>query len=188
MTGNRSNALTLADRLVTRSLLSVAVLFASVLTTDLLADIWADIVGSYATPLSFTDETNKVKDQDSAITYPVAVWALPTTALQPVAEVYDKTFALSILFIDQTATDRTATEMRTVHSRMETIANHCWIRFHDFYIASYNTFDGVPIDIELVEAPVFTPVYDEGTSMRTGVALSATVKASGPECVDGYFA
>ena len=176
------------DRLATRSLLGIAVLFASVLTPDLLADIWADIVGSYAVSLSFTDETNKVKDQDSGITYPVAVWALPTTSLQPVAEVYAKTFALSILFIDQTATDRSATEMRDAHSRMETIANHCWIRFHNLYIASYNEFDGVVIDIELVEPPVFTPVYDEGTSMRTGVALSATIKASGPECVDGYFA
>ena len=176
------------DRLATRSLFGAAILFASVLTTDLLADIWADIVGSYAVSLSFTDETNKVKDQDSSLVYPAAVWALPTTSLQPVAEVYTKTFALSILFTDQTATDRSATEMRDAHSRMETIANHCWIRFHNLYIASYNEFQGVVIDIELVEPPVFIPWFDEGIGMRTGVFMNATIKASGPECVDGYFA
>ena len=157
-------------------------------TTDVLYEVWQDIVTRHVAGLSFTHETNVTKDQDAELAYPLAAWKLPTTMSVRVAEVNFDTFTLSIAFLDRTAADRDGVEMMRIHSRMNAIARQCWQKFHDDYLVSEGSWQGFDVPMEWLSDPVYTPIWDEGTMMRTGVALEVTVRASEVECVDTYFA
>lgn len=149
--------------------------------------VWEAVVTSYASAVSFHHDTNQVLDRDAQLSWPAAFWTLPTAALTPAASVYQDGFKFHILFADQTASERSPTEMMAAHARMEIIAKHCFIRFSDLYITSTTEFEGVPIDLELVGNVTFTPEWDQSGTMYTGVAMSFSVKATQVECVDAYF-
>lgn len=157
-------------------------------TTDVLYEVWQDIVTRHKSLRDFTHETNVTKDQDGQLPYPLAAWKLPTTMSVRVAEVNFDTFTLSIAFLDRTAADRSGLEMMRIHSRMNAIARQCWQKFHDDYLVNEGSWQGHDVPLEWLTDPVYTPIWDEGTMMRTGVALEVTVKASEVECVDTYFA
>ena len=149
--------------------------------------VWEAVVTSYVSDVSFHHDTNQVLDRDAQLSWPAALWTLPTAALSPAASVYLDGFKFHILFADQTASDRSPTEMMATHARMEAIAKHCFIRFSDLYINDSTEFQGVLIDLELVGTPTFTPEWDQSGTMYTGVAMSCQVKATQVECVDAYF-
>ena len=157
-------------------------------TTELLYRIWEGIVTSHVADVGFTHETAVVKDQDAQLSYPLAAWFLPTTMSVRVADVNYTTFTLGLAYVDQTASDRSALEMMQVHARMEAIARQCWQKFHDDYLLMDGEFEGVSVGMEWLNDPVFTPIWDDGTMMRTGVKMEVSVKATDVECIDAYFA
>jgi len=158
------------------------------LAPDLLFSVWEDIVTSHVADVSFYHDTNRLLDRAEGTAWPACFWALPSMTLQKDAEVYRPVYRLSMLFLDQTATDRSPTDMLDAHSRMASIAAQCWVRFSDLYLVDSGTFEGANVDVELVGNPVFTPVYDDDTTMLTGVRLEASLKdTSAPYCVTGYF-
>jgi hypothetical protein len=158
-----------------------------VVTSELLYSVFRAIVTAHKTGVSFHHDTNEILDRSNTVQYPTCGWKLPTEGLVRDASVYKDTFTLKMLFVDQTARDRSPTEMMHAHSRMAVIAKHCWIRFHDLYIADTNTFEGEEVDVEVIKEPMLTPVWDDGSTMITGVMLMATVKMGQPECVTTYF-
>lgn len=156
-------------------------------TAELIYRAFEAVVTSHKAGVSFVHDTNKILDRETGLSFPAAGWKLPTSGLSRTAEVYFDTYTLSVLFVDQTATDRSAEDMLQAHARMEVIAKQCVVRFSDLYITNTTAFQGVDIDLELLSDPVFTPVYDDDETMLTGVVLSMTVKAEAVECIDTYF-
>jgi len=163
-----------------------------VVTTDVLFEIFRDLATRFrvgASGLAFTHETNKVKDEDSSLSYPLCVWYLPATTTVDFAEVTADTVTLRMEFIDQTDKDRTAIEMMRKHSAMNVAGRIIWKKFYKDYLVNEGEWDGYPVDLSRFGPAVFTPIWDEGTMMRTGVALEVTIRVDGPvECVDTYFA
>lgn len=149
--------------------------------------VWEAVVTSYKSAVSFHHDTNQVLDRDAQLSWPAALWTLPTEGLVPLASVYQDAFKFHILFADQTASDRSPLEMMTAHARMSIIAKHCFLRFSSLYITDSTEFQGVLIDLELVGTPTFTPEWDQSGTMYTGVVLSFQVRATQVECVDTYF-
>ena len=149
--------------------------------------VWEAIVLSHKAGVSFHHDTNQILDRDAQLNWPACFWTLPTAGLVRAGEVYTDGYKFSLLFADQTASDRSPTEMMTAHARMEAIAKQCFIRFSDLYIVDSTTFEGELVDLELVGNVSITPVWDESGTMFTGVALSFSVKATQVECVDTYF-
>lgn len=157
-------------------------------TGELLYRVWEAVVGSHIAGVTFTHDTNKLLDRDAQMKFPACGWKLPTAGLVPAASVYMDSYRISMLFVDQTASDRDPVEMLSAHARMEAIAKQCFIRFSDLYIHETTAFEGVDVDLKLTGNPVFTPMWDDGETMLTGVMLAFTVEANEVECVDAYFA
>lgn len=159
------------------------------LTTDVLREVFADIVGSLKAKVYFTLETNKVLDQNTTdLRYPVACWVLPTEGLVQDAQILQDTISVNILFLDQTATDRLPIERDGAHARMSAIAKIVMRRFHQLYIQSDGEWQGQPLDLVMQGSATFTPIWDDGTVQRTGVAMSATfTSAARVDCDDSYF-
>lgn len=158
------------------------------LTTDVLREVWQDIVSRHKGGVSFTLETNKVLDQDSSVKYPAAAWVLPATGLIQDAQILEETYTLNMLFVDQTDRSRPSEQRDGAHARMDAIAKQCFQRFFDLYIVNEGAWEGQPVDMTLQGPPVFTPIFDDGVMQRTGVAMTCTLKSTGKvECVDAYF-
>ena len=159
------------------------------LTTDVIREVFADIVGKLKTGVSFTLETNKVLDQNTTdLKYPVACWVLPTEGLAEDAQILKDTITVNILFLDQTAGDRLTIERDGAHARMGAIAKMVMRKFHQMYIQSDGSWQGQPVDLVMEGPAVFAPIWDDGTTQRTGVGLTVTFKSEGTlECDDTYF-
>lgn len=159
------------------------------LTTDVFREVFESLVGSYKADLTFALQTNNVKDEQSTgVDYPVCRWILPTLGDVQEAQILRDTFTLNLIFLEQTASDRPAIEMDRAHDRMGVIAKHIVHRFCDLYVFSEGVWQGQALDLSLQGSVTYTPVYDKGTHMLTGVAVSLTVKDnSEAECVDAYF-
>ncbi len=158
------------------------------LTTDVLREVWQDIVSRHKTGVSFTLETNKVLDQDPSVSYPCAAWVLPTTGLIQSNEILQETYTLNVLFVEQTDATRPAVQRDGAHARMDAVGKQCFARFFELYIQQEGTWQGQDVDLSLQGAPIFTPIFDDGVMQRTGVAMTCTIKSNAaPECVDDYF-
>lgn len=159
------------------------------LTAELLQKAFKDIVSKLRPDVSFHLETNKILDRTATdVVYPVACWMLPETGLVENETVLQDTYTISMLFLDQTASDRSRDERDGTHARMEAIAKAVVRRFHSKYIKDQGSFDGHPLDLVIQGSPRFQPIWDESTDMRTGVALHMTVRDVGViECEDIYF-
>lgn len=159
------------------------------LTTDVLREVFQDIVGKHKAGVSFTLETNKVLDQNTNdLKYPCAYWVLPNEGLVPSAEILQDSFTINMLFLDQTGSDRRPIQRDGAHARMGAIAKQVFRRFHQEYIAQQGSWQGQPLDLLLEGTVLITPIYDDGTMQRTGVALTATLTSAGTvECEDIYF-
>lgn len=160
------------------------------LTPDVLREVFQDIVLKHKGGIGFTLETNKVLDQNTTdLSYPIAAWVLPTEGLIPSSEILQDTITVNMLFLDQTGSDRTAPERDGAHARMSAFAKHVARRFHSRYlIRSDAKWQGQPVDLTLQGEVSFTPIYDDGTTMRTGVAMTMTlVNGAQAECEDAYF-
>lgn len=158
-------------------------------TSELLYSAFGAVVSAYKVSVSYVHDTNKIKDRESGLRFPACCWKLPTPSQQRAgdSDVFDDLFTFNLLFVDQTATDRDSNDMLHAHTRMEVIAKHCVRRFCDLYVEDVNRFEGVDIDLELIGSISYPPVWDDDTTMLTGVAVEFTVKACQPECVDSYF-
>lgn len=159
------------------------------LTTDVIREVFADIVSKLKAGVSFTLETNKVLDQNTTdLKYPVACWVLPTEGLAEDAQILQDTITVNMLFLDQTAADRLTIERDGAHARMSAIAKMVMRKFHQRYIKSAGSWQGQPVDLTMEGPAVFTPIWDDGTTQRTGVGLTVTLKSEGTiECDDTYF-
>lgn len=146
-------------------------------------------MGKYKAGLTFTLETNKVLDQNTTdLKYPIAAWVLPSEGLTPSAQILQDSFTVNMLFMDQTAGARSPIQRDGAHARMGAIAKHVFRRFHELYIQRDGSWQGQPVDLTLEGTILITPVWDDGTTQRTGVAVTATYTNRGTiECEDAYF-
>lgn len=162
--------------------------FAAMLTADVIREVFEAIVTSHKAGVSYISTWNLVKDDRTDIQYPVAFWGPLTTGLVASAEVLVERFTVDMLFVDQTASDRTPLQRDQAHARMDAIAKQVWTRFHDLYIVRSSTWQGQAVDLIATTNPTFLPVFDAETQQRTGVRMTATLQSvAAPECVDTYF-
>lgn len=160
-------------------------------TTDLLRRAFEGIADDYGPPLSFTNDTNAVKDRSQTLNWPCLLWIEPTPGMLQWAEVLADTWTLTMSFAEQTASTRdeaSRQEMGLAYARMCAYAKHIVSRFFDLYITSDGTVEGESLDLSLTGPVTFTRFVDEGPTMLTGCTVSFTVQdLSKVECVDGYF-
>lgn len=157
-------------------------------TTDVFYEVWSDIVGRCKKPLAFTNETNKILDEDDSLNYPLCGFVLPTTFQTQAAEILQDHFKLELMFVDQTAKDRDPVEQMRSHSRMNAIGRQCVQQFLNAYIQKQGSWQGQPLDLKLIGQVVYEPIWDDGTMMRTGVGVTMIVKdVSQVECLEDYF-
>lgn len=158
-------------------------------TADRVRKAWEDIVTSHVAGVAFTSIWTAFLDDKQELRYPAAIWRPVTTGtVTTEALSLQDTFAVSILFVDQTATDRTPTARDRAHDRMDAIARQCWYRFHELYIAAESTVDGTVLDFVQDASPLFSPAYDATDKHLTGVTMEVTLRAN-PRgyCLDNYF-
>ena len=162
-------------------------------TADAIREAFKAVVTSHVAGLSWLSVWQPVLDESAECsdTFPACWWGPLSGAVTPVGDSLAPvdTFNIDVLFLDQTATDRSQDERDNAHSRMDAIARQCWRKFQSLYIFSDNTFDGVLLDFQQDAVATFQPVYDEGAKMTTGVRMTVTLKAvSVDTCMDDYFA
>lgn len=161
----------------------------SMITADKVRQCWEDIVESHVAGVAFISVWTAFLDDQQEVRYPAAIWRPVTTgAATTDAHTVQDTFAVSLLFVDQTATDRTATARDKAHDRMDAIARQCWYRFHDLYITNTGVVDGTTLDFVADATPLFTPAYDATDKHLTGVTMEVTLRATPRAiCLDDYF-
>lgn len=159
-------------------------------TAELLYSLFRDVVTSSKAGLSFHHDTNKLLDREAGVKWPACFWKLPNEAMNREGQttIFQDQFTVSMLFVDQTASERDALEMLHAHTRMSVIAKACVRKVCALYVDSSTEFEGVEIDLDLVGSPTISPIWDDDDSMLTGVELRMTLKDNGPaECEDIYF-
>lgn len=160
------------------------------MTAETLAAIWEAIITTYDEfAIGFSLEPEKVKDRSVDLELPRAFWAMPRVTVQWVAGTgaYDQTFEVNILFLGQTASDRTADTATGTHSDMAIAAQRCLERFIDLYVNGDTLFMGEVVNIERIGAGTLSPLIDEDTTQLTGVNLRIDVTVRAAECAAGYF-
>ena len=160
------------------------------MTAETLAAIWEAIITTYDEfAIGFSLEPEKVKDRSVDLELPRAFWAMPRVTVQWVAGTgaYDQTFDVNILFLGQTASDRTADTATGTHSDMAIAAQRCLERFIDLYVNGDTLFMGEVVNIERIGAGTLSPIIDEDTTQLTGVNLRIGVTVRAAECAAGYF-
>ena len=71
---------------------------------------------------------------------------------------------------------------------MNAIARQCWAKFHQLYINSTGTFEGVELDFSVDGNARFLRIGDVGTMQMTGCILQVTILSGAPtRCEDIYF-
>ena len=160
------------------------------MTAETLAAIWEAIITTYDEfAIGFSLEPEKVKDRSVDLELPRAFWAMPRVTVQWVAGTgaYDQTFDVNILFLGQTASDRTADTATGTHSDMAIAAQRCLERFIDLYVNGDTLFMGEVVNIERIGAGTLSPIIDEDTTQLTGVNLRIDVTVRASECAAEYF-
>ena len=159
------------------------------ITADKIRKAWQDIVEAHVAGVAFVSVWTAFLDDKEETRYPVAVWRPVTTgAVTTDAHSIQDTFAVSILYADQTATDRTTDARDRAHDRMDAVARQCWYRFHGLYIAATGTVDGTELDFTQDATPEFSPAYDATAKHLTGVTMEVTLRANPVTyCLDNYF-
>lgn len=160
------------------------------MTAETLAAIWEAIITTYDEfAIGFSLEPEKVKDRSVDLELPRAFWAMPRVTVQWVAGTgsYDQTFEVNILFLGQTASDRTADTATGTHSDMAIAAQRCLERFIDLYVNGDTLFMGEVVNIERIGAGTLSPIIDEDTTQLTGVNLRIDVTVRAAECAAEYF-
>lgn len=159
-------------------------------TAELLYEMCSALVARNKCKLTMYDDTNKLLDREAGVKWPACFWNLPPGAmpLEGQSEVLQDQFTMTMVFVEQTAGDRNAKEMRHAHTRMDVVARSFVRKFCGLYVFNTTEFEGVEVDLELVGSPTISPIWDDGDSMLTGVELRITLKDVGPaECEDIYF-
>lgn len=160
------------------------------MTAETLAAIWEAIITTYDEfAIGFSLEPEKVKDRSVDLELPRAFWAMPRVTVRWVAGTgaYDQTFEVNILFLGQTASDRTADTATGTHSDMAIAAQRCLERFIDLYVNGDTLFMGEVVNIERIGAGTLSPIIDEDTTQLTGVNLRIDVTVRASECAAEYF-
>lgn len=160
------------------------------MTAETLAAIWEAIITTYDEfAIGFSLEPEKVKDRSVDLELPRAFWAMPRVTVRWVAGTgaYDQTFGVNILFLGQTASDRTADTATGTHSDMAIAAQRCLERFIDLYVNGDTLFMGEVVNIERIGAGTLSPIIDEDTTQLTGVNLRIDVTVRASECAAEYF-
>ena len=158
------------------------------LTTDVIREVFADIVGKLKTSVSFELETNKVLDDKGDKKFPVCIWLLPDASIVQSSQILQPSYVLDMFFLEQTGSDRTPLQMNDAHARMHAIASQVFEEFFNRYIASEGNWQGLPVELSLQGPVVLNPVWDQGPKMLTGVHLGATVLSTSKiDCKEIYF-
>jgi hypothetical protein len=159
-----------------------------VVTVGVIREIFQDVVESYAEDVRFFSRWSDVLDRDGSEHNPKALWRPPTVdILQEDAGHLTQQFTVAVAFFDDHASDRTGDQRDATYERMQIIAAHCWMRFHDLYVNGEATYQGVSITLEQVSNATFTPVWDSAGDMATGCAMQVTLSSPYQVCTDDYF-
>lgn len=158
-------------------------------TTDLIKGAFEAIITAHVARVAFAPMWVPVLDESTEQRYPAAWWGPLTSPLKKEQGLsLQKQFVIDMMFLDQTATDRTQDELLEAHSRMDAIATQVWMKFLQLYVDNAGTFEGVKLDLIASDARL-EPVYDDGPKQLTGVRFTTMLTATDPEtCLDNYFA
>lgn len=157
-------------------------------TTDRIRRAWEAIVTSHKADVAFISLWEPVLDAQPT-KYPCCKWRpLSGADVTTGSDAIQNLFSVVMHFVDQTASDRDASERDVAHDRMDGIARMCWAKFHQLYVINSNTFQGAYLDFVKDAVPTYTPSWDATDKHVTGVTLEVTLRSNAPNiCIDDYF-
>jgi hypothetical protein len=160
-----------------------------VVTADRIREAFKAIVVSHKIGMSWISVWTNPLDEETQSCFPACWWGpLSGTVTDGEGIAPNDTFNIDVLFVDQTAGDRSQDERDGAHARMDAVARQCWRRFMDTYINNEGTFDGQLLDLAIGSTPTLSPVWDDKGEQLTGVRLTVTLTAvSVGTCMDEYF-
>jgi len=160
-----------------------------VVTTDVVQGAFQAIVESHVTAPHFYSVWKAPKDEKAQTRFPACFWkGTDTTMAEIDSGALRDGFVIDCMFIDQTARDRSSEERDQAYARMNAIARQCWAKFHQLYINSTGTFEGVELDFSVDGNARFLRIGDVGTMQMTGCILQVTILSGAPtRCEDIYF-
>ena len=159
-----------------------------VVTANVIRELFAAVVASYKEGLTFYSQWSPDLDTSQDEANPKVIWVEPRVEILEENGLQVQQFILNVLFLDQTAADRSPTVRDLTYERMQIVAAHVWARFRELYIVEDSvTYQGVPVDLKQVSAATFTAVWDRPGDMTTGCGMVVTVASPYQFCAENYF-
>ena len=154
----------------------------------IIRELFEAVIASYKEGTTFYSRWSDVLDTSAAEHNPKVLWKPPTANLiLSDNKLLTQSFTVDMLFLDQTAVDRTATERDLTYERMQIIGAHIWSRFYDLYMLNEASYQGVPVSFSQDGTVTFTAIWDEVTEMTTGCRMVATISSPYQFCAEDYF-
>ena len=162
--------------------------FVGVVTANVIRELFAAVVASYKEGLTFYSQWSPDLDTSQDEANPKVIWVEPRVEILEENGLQVQQFILNVLFLDQTALDRSPTVRDLTYERMQIVAAHVWARFRELYIVEDSvTYQGVAVDLQQVSAATFTAVWDRPGDMTTGCGMVVTVASPYQFCAENYF-
>lgn len=160
-----------------------------VVTANIIRELFQGVVASYKEGLTFYSKWSPTLDSSGDEHNPKVVWVEPRVELVPNDNgTQTQNFILNVLFLDQTAQDRSPTVRDLTYERMQIVAAHVWARFRELYVNEDDAiYQGVNVALEQTAPATFTAVWDTPGEMTTGCGMVVTVSSHYQFCAANYF-
>lgn len=160
----------------------------NVVTVNVLRELFAAVVASYKEGLTFYSQWSPDLDTSQDEHNPKVIWVEPRVELIEENGTQSQQFVLNVLFLDQTALDRSPTVRDLTYERMQIVAAHVWARFRELYIIEDEViYQGVNVELQQASPATFTAVWDRPGDMTTGCGMVVTVSSPYQFCAENYF-
>jgi hypothetical protein len=159
-----------------------------VVSAGVIRELYEGVVASYREGIAFYSRWSEVLDTLATEHNPKVLWKPPTVQLIEGDNLtITEAITLDVLFLDQTAQDRTPTERDLTYERLQIIAAHVWARFRELYILEEAIYQGVDISLSQSGTATFTAIWDNVGEMTTGCRMTVTVTSPYQFCAADYF-
>ena len=156
-------------------------------TVNVLRELWTSVVTSHKDDIRFFSRWSDTLDTTAQEHNPKCLWLPPTVNIVPNFETYRSTFQINLMFLDQTAGDRTAEDRDDFYERMQVLCVQCLARFSELYFLEDVTYQGVKLSLRQEGNATLTAVWDTVAEMTTGCRMSVTISSPYQLCASDYF-
>ena len=161
--------------------------FAGVVTVNVLRELWTLVIESHKDDIAFYSRWSDTLDTTAQEHNPKALWVPPTVNVVPEVNTFRTTFQVNLIFLDQTASDRSAEDRDDTYERMQVLCVQCLARFNELYFQQESIYEGVNISLKQEGNATLTAVWDTVAEMTTGCRMSVTISSPYQICASDYF-